>query len=147
MQELVIRKATDLDMGDIMKLQVNVFSGEQKIPENMIEVIGEEAVQWWCATIESSIVGAVAAWKEDEKIHWGRFAVNSSYRGKHIGTALAKYSLEDLFSQGIKEVYMEAREATVKIICDMGGKIVGKPVSFYEGTITPVLICEEDYYK
>ncbi|WP_333648504.1 GNAT family N-acetyltransferase [Lacrimispora sp.] len=147
MQELVVRKATNLDMNDIMKLQVNVFSGEQKIPENMIEVIGEETVQWWCVTVNSSLVGAVAAWREDKQTHWGRFAVNSDYRGKQIGTALAKYSLEDLFSQGVKEVYMEAREATVKIICGMGGKIVGKPVSFYEGTITPVLICEEDYYR
>lgn len=147
MHELVLRKATNQDMNDIMKLQVNVFSGEQKIPENMIEVIGEDAVQWWCVTINSSLVGSVAAWKEDNQIHWGRYAVNSDYRGRHIGTALAKYSLEDLFSQGIKEVYMEARVAAVKIICSMGGKVIGEPVPFYEGTITPVLIREEDYYR
>ncbi len=51
MYDLVVRKATNLDMNDIMKLQVNVFSGEHKIPEHMIEVIGEEPVQWWCVTI------------------------------------------------------------------------------------------------
>ena len=147
MQEVTIRKANNADMIDIMKLQVNVFTGEQKIPENMIEVTGESSVQWWCAAIESSVVGAVAAWRENNQIHWGRFAVNRNCRGKQIGTSLARHSLEALFSQGAEEVYMEARDATVAIICGMGGKIIGKPVSFYEGTVTPMIISREDYHR
>lgn len=75
MQEVTIREATSMDMSDIMKLQVKVFVGEQDIPESIIKVIGEDVTRWWCATINSLIVGAVAAWKEDNQIHWGRFAV------------------------------------------------------------------------
>lgn len=147
MQEVTIREATSMDMSDIMKLQVKVFAGEQEIPEDIIEVIGEDVTRWWCAAIDSLVVGAVAAWKEDNQIHWGRFAVNNTYRGKQIGTRLARHSLEALFSQGVEEVYMDARDATVGIICSMGGKIIGKPVPFYKGTVTPVVISREDYYR
>ena len=40
---------------------------------------------------------------------------------------------------------MEAREATVAIICRLGGRVVGKPVAFYKGTVTPVRLHRDDY--
>ena len=92
-----------------------------------------------------SVVGAVAAWKEGEQVHWGRFAVHNMLRGRGIGTKLAVFSLEDLFSRGFEEIYMEAREATVAIICRLGGRVVGKPVAFYKGTVTPVRLHRDDY--
>lgn len=147
MQEVIIREATRADLDAIAKLQVNVFTGEQEIPETMIEVIGEGATQWWCATIDSLVIGAVAAWSENGQIHLGRYAVNRNYRGRHIGTALAKYSLDALFSQGVPELYMEARDAAVKIICGMGGTIIGNPVPFYKGNVTPVVISRENFYR
>ncbi|MDF2567861.1 MAG: transcriptional regulator, MarR family, partial [Oscillospiraceae bacterium] len=95
----------------------------------------------------TSIVGAVAAWKDNDQVHWGRFATKQNYRGLHIGTRLAQFSLDDLFSQRIEEIYMDARDITVKIICDMGGEIIGKPTKFYDGTVTPVVLRKKDYCK
>ncbi|MDF2513074.1 MAG: transcriptional regulator, MarR family [Herbinix sp.] len=145
MNDLILRKATSLDMDDIIKLQLDVFKGEQKIPAVMIPLAEESSPQWWCALLDTSIVGAVAAWMDNNQVHWGRFATNQSYRGLRIGTKLAQFSLEDLFSQGIEEIYMDARDATVKIICDMGGKIIGEPADFYDGKVTPVILYKKDY--
>lgn len=145
MNELILRKATYLDMEDIIQLQLEVFKGEQKIPAEIIPLSAENSPQWWCALLGTSIVGAVAAWNDNNQVHWGRFATRQSYRGRHIGTKLAKFSLDDLFSGGIEEVYMDARDATVKIICNMGGKIIGEPAEFYDGTVTPVILYKEDY--
>ncbi len=40
---------------------------------------------------------------------------------------------------------MEAREVTVAIICRLGGRVAGKPVPFYKGTVTPVRLHRDDY--
>lgn len=146
MKDIIVRRALPQDMEAVMRLQVAVFEGEQHIPAALIVSPGDNFLQWWCAVEEHSLAGAVAAWKENGEVHWGRFAVDPSFRGRKIGTKLAKYSLEDLFSQGYDEVYMEAREVTVKIICKMGGKVMGEPVQFYEGTVTPVILRRNDYF-
>ena len=147
MNDLVLRKAIDTDTAAIHRLQLDVFQGEQKIPAVMIPLPVESSPQWWCAFIGTSIVGAVAAWKENDQVHWGRFAIGQNHRGLHIGTKLAHFSMEDLFSQQIEEIHMEARDVTVKIICDMGGKIIGEPTEFYGSTITPVILHKMDFYK
>ncbi|MFR1723695.1 GNAT family N-acetyltransferase [Emergencia timonensis] len=145
MKEVILRKAAVLDMDSIMKLQISIFEGEQKIPAEIILIAEEMHPQWWCALLQETVVGAVAAWEEKGTIHWGRFVMDPDYRGLHIGTRLAKFSLDDLFSQGIEEIHLEAREATVKIICSMGGKIMGQTTNFYEGTVTPLVLYKQDY--
>ncbi len=147
MDNLILRKAYIKDMEEILQLQIDVFEGEQRIPSELIPLPEEKSPLWWCALIGNTIVGAVAAWKEDNQIHWGRFATRQNYRGLHIGTKLARYSLEDLFSQQIEEIYMDARDATVKIICNMGGEIIGKPIEFYDGTVTPIVLIEKEFKK
>lgn len=147
MDKIIMRKAISLDMADINQLQLDIFKGEQKIPAEMIPLSTDNAPQWWCVLYGSTIIGTVAAWKDKHQMHWGRFAVNPQYRGLHIGTKLARFSLEDLFNQGIEEIYMDARETTVKIICRMGGKIIGSPVPFYDGTVTPVVLYHKNYIE
>jgi ribosomal protein S18 acetylase RimI-like enzyme len=145
LEDVIFRKAKDQDMNGIMELQVDVFEGEQGIPASMIPLPAEYSPQWWCAILGTTIVGAVVAWEQNGQIHWGRFAIDENYRGLHIGTRLAEYSIKDLFSQGIQEINMEAREITVKIICDMGGKITGNPMLFYNSTVTPMVLRKEDF--
>lgn len=99
MNGLILRKAADADGADIFQLQADVFGGEQRISSAMIPLPHENSPQWWCAFTGTSMVGAVAAWKEKGQVHWGRFAIKQN---------------------------MEARDATVKIVCGMGGKIIGE---------------------
>ncbi|MGC4020202.1 MAG: GNAT family N-acetyltransferase [Muricomes sp.] len=147
MGDIILRKATIEDMDDIMQLQIDIFHGEQRIPSEDISRFAEKSPQCWCALLDGKIVGAAAAWEEGGQVHWGRFVINPNFRGLHIGTKLAEFSLKDLFSQQITEVYMEAREVTAKIVSKMGGKIVGEPVSFYEGTVTPIILHKSDFMK
>ncbi len=87
-------------------------------------------------------------WLESNKNQYGKWDMGSSvndkvyfplsdnWRKKETREAdcLAQFSMDDLFPQQIEEIYMDARDATVKIICNMGRKIIGKPIVFYEGT-------------
>lgn len=147
MSTLVFRKATDEDIDEINQLQVEIFNGEQNIPPEEIPLSGKAVPQWWCALQNGSVVGAVAAWQEHDQTHWGRFITRPDCRGMQIGTRLARFSFDELFSQQIEEVYMDARDATVKIICRLGGQIIGEPYAFFEGTVTPVVLRKEDYLK
>lgn len=148
MDKLSLRKAAAGDMEEILRLQVETFHGEQKIPSEGIPLSAEKSPQWWCAVMDGILVGAVAAWEEDNQTHWGRFVTDPKHRGLQIGTTLARFSLDDLFSsQLVDEIHMEAREITVKMICKMGGKIVGEPIPFFEGTVTPLVLTNDEYLQ
>lgn len=145
MSNLVFRRAREEEMQRIIAMQSDVFSGEQGIPSDDIDSFMAKQPICWCAEMNDKIYGAVAAWQENGIMHWGRFVTFPNIRGQHIGTRLAKYSFEDLFNEGIEEIYMDARDITVKIVCEMGGKVIGKPYKFYEGNVTPVVLKKADY--
>ena len=46
---------------------------------------------------------------------------------------------------GVDSIRMDARETTVRIVCGMGGRIVGEPAAFYRGTVTPVVLERHAY--
>ena len=143
--ELTFRRAEKSEMPRILAMQSDVFSGEQGIPADDIDTFMAKEPVCWCAESGGKIYAAVAAWQEGGQTHWGRFVVFPAARGMHIGTQLAKCSFDDLFSGGTQEIYMDARDATVKIVCSMGGKVVGAPYKFFEGNVTPVVLRREDY--
>ncbi|MGO1043786.1 GNAT family N-acetyltransferase [Clostridioides difficile] len=147
MKKIIFRKATADDMLDINKLELDVFSVEQKIPKDIIPISQDKNPSWWCTTINDVIIGAVASWYENRQVHWGRFAIRKDFRSQHIGTELARFSIDDLFSQDIDEIFMEARDTTVKIICNLGGMVTGKAEDFYNETVTPVTLQKIHYHK
>lgn len=146
METIIYRGAFDADIPQILDLQTRIFNGEQGIPAGEVGEFLAKKPMLWCALKDGAVVSAVAAWEEEKVLHWGRFVTEQAYRGKYIGTRIAQLSFDELFSKGYGEVYMEAREATVRMVCKMGGQIVGEPVPFYEGTITPVILRREDYH-
>ena len=147
MDDLTLRRATDEDMGGIFRLLREVFTGEQRIPAELIPLPPEQSPQWWwCALVGGEIAGAVAAWKVEGQTHWGRFATKGSLRGRRIGTRLAAFSFDDLFAGGCGEVYMDARETTVEIVCKMGGRVAGEPLEFYGSSVTPVVLRGVDFF-
>lgn len=145
MDHITFRRAVKEDWPQIMELQTSIFHGEQGIPLDDIAGFFDRDPQCWCAVLDDTVIGAVAAWNENGVLHWGRFVIHPDYRGHHIGTQMARLSFDDLFSLGVTELYMEARDITAKIVCRMGGQIVGEPQPFYIGTITPIILRKYNY--
>ncbi len=142
-----IRKATDEDMDKIMDLLNCVFEGEQQIPRELNLIEESKFPQWWCVEKDGEIVGATALFKENNDWHMGRIAISSKLRGQHMGTKLLRTALEDIFAQDINAVYLDARDATVHIMKQFGAEIIGEPISFYEGNVTPIILKKEDFFK
>ncbi len=147
MADMIFRKAKKEELSRILAMQADVFSGEQGIPNDDIDTFLAKEPICWCAEQDGKIYAATAAWKENGETHWGRFVVFPAARGLHIGTKLARFSFCELFETGVEKIYMDARDATVKIVCGMGGRVVGEPYPFYEGNVTPVLLEKKDFIR
>ena len=140
---IFIEKVSENYMDEAIKLATEVFTNEQGIPAELVPVNGDLKPVWWCARVGEDIIGVVAAWKEKDKWHWGRFAVDKGLRGIGIGQKIAVYSLKEIFSRYTDELYIEARDVTVNMLIKFGCKVIGEAKNFYGETITPILLNKE----
>ena len=115
-----IERISENYLEDAIKLAKEVFANEQNIPEELVPL--DEALKpiWWGARVGEDIIGVVAAWKGNDKWHWGRFAVDKRLRGIGIGEKIAIFSLKEIFNSYTDEIYSEARDVTVKMLMKFG---------------------------
>lgn len=143
---MVLRNASVEDMGSIMDLVIRTFAGEQDIPADMNYLPLDKQPHWFCAEDAGKLIGTIAFFKEDDSWHAGRFALDPSYRGQHIGTRLVSYSFSEMFNKGIEEIIMEGRPTTVHILTKLGAQVTGQPFPFYRSTCTPMRMMREDFH-
>lgn len=136
------------------KLAIEVFTNEQSIPSELVPINEDSKPIWWCARVGEDVIGVTAAWKEKNKWHWGRFAVDKRLRGIGIGQKIAIFSLKEIFDLGAEEIYIEARDVTVNMLRKFGCKVTGEAEDFYGEPVTPITInkcnfiesCKKDKY-
>ncbi|MBF4692151.1 bifunctional helix-turn-helix transcriptional regulator/GNAT family N-acetyltransferase [Fusibacter ferrireducens] len=144
---ILIEKISENYREDAVRLATEVFTNEQGIPTELIPLDHSLNPIWWCARVGEDLVGVVAAWKKDNKWHWGRFAVDKGLRGVGIGQKLAVYSLKEFFSQHTDELYSDARDITVNMLMRFGCEIIGETETFYGEAITPIVLKKESFNK
>lgn len=140
-----IRRASAADMPSIFNMVDRVFYGEQRIPRELHPIPDSKAPQWWCAEQGGEIIGMVVMYREEDGWHMGRMAVMEELRGRHLGTRLLRFALEDAFCSGVEEIRFEARDTTVHILKKFGAEITGEPFLFYEGTVTRGILKRKDF--
>ena len=143
----VIRRAQPEDMELILALTGQIFEEEQQIPREMNSIPAEKQPQWWCMEQDGEIVGTAALYREGEQWHMGRITIAPQLRGQHKGTYLLRAVLTQIFGQGVDNIFLEARDATVHILCGMGAEIVGEPVPFYRGNVTPIVLTRTAFLR
>ncbi|WP_295893735.1 bifunctional helix-turn-helix transcriptional regulator/GNAT family N-acetyltransferase [uncultured Vibrio sp.] len=134
-----VEELTSVYRSEIDNLLKDTFAGEQNIPPHLVPIAETTEQKWWLARSGEYVLGAVACWKENEEWHWGRFVVDSRFRGLGIGKALARYSLTEML-QETDTIWIDARDTTVNIIKDLGGEILGERMDFYGMPVTPMQI-------
>jgi DNA-binding MarR family transcriptional regulator/predicted GNAT family N-acyltransferase len=144
---ILIERISENYMDDAIKLATEVFTNEQRIASELVPV--NEALEpiWWCARVGEDIIGVTAAWKEKDKWHWGRFAVDKRLRGIGIGQKIAIFSLKEIFSFNDEEIYIEARDATVNMLMKFGCKVIGEAEDFYGEPVTPITLNKSDFME
>jgi len=144
---ILIERISENYMEDAIKLATEVFTNEQSITAELVPV--NEALKpiWWCARVGEDIIGVTAAWKEKDKWHWGRFAVDKRLRGIGIGQKIAIFSLKEIFSFNDEEIYIEARDATVNMLMKFGCKVIGEAEDFYGEPVTPITLNKSNFME
>lgn len=142
-----IERISENYLEDATKLAIEVFTNEQNIPEDLVPLDQALKPIWWGARVGEDIVGVVAAWKENDKWHWGRFAVDKKVRGMGIGEKIAVFSLKEIFNNSTDEIYSEARDVTVKMLMKFGCKITGEAENFYGEPVTPITLSMGDFME
>ena len=145
MAQCIVRRAADTDMEAVLALTAKVFEGEQDIPREMNPIPAEKQPRWWCMEQDGELVGTAAVYREGGRWHMGRITVAPQLRGQHKGTFLLESVLTDVFAQDVDNLFLEARDATVHILVGFGARIVGAPVPFYRGNVTPVELTREAF--
>lgn len=144
---ILIERISENYKAEAIKLATDVFTDEQSIPAELVPVNDNLKPVWWCARVGEDIIGVTAAWKEKDKWHWGRFAVDKRLRGIGIGQKLAMFSLKEIFNSYTEEIYIEARDATVNMLMKYGCKIIGEAEAFYDEPVTPITLNKSDFMK
>ena len=147
MAQCIVRRAADTDMEAVLELTAQVFEGEQDIPREMNPIPAEKQPQWFCMEQDGVLAGTAAVYREGGRWHMGRITVAPSLRGQHRGTFLMKSVLTEVFAQGVDEIFLEARDATVHILRGFGAQIAGEPFTFYRGRVTPILLKRADFVR
>jgi DNA-binding MarR family transcriptional regulator len=93
-----IEPLRDAYFDSAMDLAIKTFSDEQKIPRHLVPLSESKSPKWWCVRVGEDVIGVVAAWKDAEDWHWGRFAVDKNFRGLGIGKSMAIESITALFN-------------------------------------------------
>ncbi|WP_424961564.1 GNAT family N-acetyltransferase [Ekhidna sp.] len=144
MKCLEVHRLEESSLPDAYAFLETVFTHEQQIPKELIPLKFETQF-WWCIQADGNIVGTVAAWKDRKEWHWGRLAVSVHQRGNGLGKKLAVQSFSDLFQMDIREIIIDARDVTVKLLLSLGAKITGLTTEFYGIPITPMILSKEDF--
>lgn len=142
---ILIERISENYMNDAIKLATEVFTNEQSIPAELVPVNDNLKPIWWCARVGEDIIGVTAAWKEKDKWHWGRFAVDKRLRGIGIGQKIAIFSLKEIFNSYTETIYIEARDATVNMLMKFGCKVIGEAEDFYGEPVTPITLNKSNF--
>ncbi|MDD7794265.1 GNAT family N-acetyltransferase [Clostridium sp. 'White wine YQ'] len=144
---LKIEKVNLENMEEAIKLSIEVFNREQHIPEELIPIREELEPIWWCGKLNGEIVAVVASWKEHGEWHWGRYAVDKKLRGKGLGKNIALFSLNEVFNLGAEEIYIEARDITLKMLEKFGCEVIGNAEDFYGDRVTPIVLKKNKFIE
>lgn len=144
---ILIERVSENYMEEAIKLATEVFTNEQSITSELVPVNEDLKPIWWCARVGEDIIGVTAAWKEKDKWHWGRFAVDKRLRGIGIGQKIAIFSLKEIFSFDDEEIYIEARDVTVNMLMKFGCKVIGEAEDFYGEPVTPITLNKSNFMK
>lgn len=116
----MVRRASDADMDAVLAFAAQIFADEQDIPKELNFIPADKQPQWWCMEQDGELVGTAAIYREGGQWHMGRITVARRLRGQHKGTFLLKRVLDDVFAQGVDNIFLEARDATVHILTGFG---------------------------
>ena len=143
---MILRKPLPEEMPAILEQTVSIFA-EQEIPDEILDFRPGQNPVWYAGYEDGELVGAIATFEEDGETHLGRFTVGHKFQGRHMGTEIMLYAIEQAFASGVEKLVGDARDASIHILCRHGGRTTGEPRPFDIGNATTFELCKKDYHR
>jgi len=120
-----------MELENAFEIRRQVFCVEQNVSEEIEMDEFDDDATHILAVIDGQTVGT-ARWRfTEEGTKMERFAVLKEARGKRVGEALVKYTLDKLKDSNF--IYLNAQETVIKFYEKFGFEVVGN--RFYEADI------------
>lgn len=142
-----VRRAEQAEVQAVLAFAAQIFADEQQIPREMNVIPAEKQPQWFCMKQDGVLAGNGGSLPRGRQVAYGPHHGRAVPRGQHRGTFLMKSVLTEVFAQGVDEIFLEARDATVHILRGFGAQIAGEPFAFYRGRVTPILLKRTDFVR
>lgn len=116
--------ATELKRAFAIRLRV--FVREQGVPQEIELDRDDRRASHFLATLQGRAVGTARLVTKNGRAKIGRMAVLKSYRGKGVGKALLKRSIESARKKKVKMIYLHAQVSVIGFYEKMGFQCVGR---------------------
>lgn len=135
MGELVIRKGTEADIGQIAELEILCFARPWSEDAIRADLVENRLATYIVAELDGRIVGYIGFWAVMEECQINNVAVSPLYRRQHIGTVMVDTMVSAVEAAGIKTFTLEVRksnEAAINLYKNAGFKEEGIRKGYYE---------------
>ena len=129
-----IRLATIEDAHAIYEIEQQSFSVPWRLESVLAELEGAENKLYMVICEENHIVGYAGAWLVYDEGQITNIAVLPSARGKGYGSKLTKQLINECFSRGMHEIFLEVRIsnlATLAMYRNLGFSVKGIRKDYY----------------
>ena len=129
-----IRLATIEDAHAIYEIEQQSFSVPWRLESVLAELEGAENKLYMVICEENHIVGYAGAWLVYDEGQITNIAVLPSARGKGYGSKLTKQLINECFSRGMHEIFLEVRIANLAALAmyrNLGFSVKGIRKDYY----------------
>ena len=129
-----IRLATIEDAHAIYEIEQQSFSVPWRLESVLAELEGAENKLYMVICEENHIVGYVGAWLVYDEGQITNIAVLPSARGKGYGSKLTKQLINECFSRGMHEIFLEVRISNLAALAmyrNLGFSVKGIRKDYY----------------
>ena len=106
---MTVRRATIEDAKEIFAIEMECFSVPWSLESVLVELEGASNKLYMVICEENKIVGYAGAWLVYDEGQITNIAILPSARGKGYGSKLTKQLIDECFSRGMHEIFLEVR--------------------------------------
>ena len=134
MKELIIRKAEEKDLNQIVAIENQCFASPWSYESLRHDILDNKLAFYVVGEIEGQVCGYVGLWNVVGEGHITNVAVLPEWRRKHIGSAMLKAIIDACQKWGITDITLEVRptnKAAIDLYKTFGFREFGRRKGYY----------------
>ena len=131
---MIVRRATIEDGKEIFAIEMECFSVPWSLDSIETELLNEDNKLYYVVEDANGVVGYAGAWLVYDEGQITNIAILPSARGKGYGSKLTKQLIDECFSRGMHEIFLEVRISNLAALAmyrNLGFSVKGIRKDYY----------------